>query len=89
MPGGSGRLHLWPAAPVDVDADGTVGAAAAHEEVGAVVGLHHPHEVPTAVLEKRAEVKGQRPRGGGGWHKLAYVLIGANKQASVFPPLPE
>lgn len=43
--------HLRPAAPVDVDADGTVGAAAAHEQVGPVVRLHHSDEIPTAVLE--------------------------------------
>lgn len=44
--------YLWPAAPVDVHADGTVGAAAAHEEMSPVVWLNHPDEVPTAVLEK-------------------------------------
>lgn len=45
--------YLRPAAPVDVQADGAVGAAAAHEEMSPVVWLHHPDEVPTAVLEKQ------------------------------------
>lgn len=44
--------YLRPAAPVDVHADGTVGATAAHEEMSPVVRLHHPDEVPTSVLEK-------------------------------------
>lgn len=47
--------YLRPAAPVDVHADGTVGAAAAHEEVSPVVWLHHPDEVPTAVLDKQTQ----------------------------------
>lgn len=49
--------YLRPAASVDVHADGTVGAAAAHEEMSPVVGLHHSDEVPTAVLEKQAQKK--------------------------------
>lgn len=44
--------YLRPAAPVDVHADGTVGATAAHEEMSPVVRLHHPDEVPTSVLKK-------------------------------------
>lgn len=48
-------LYLRPAAPVDVHTDGTVGAAAAHEEMSPVVRLHHPDEVTTAVLEKQTE----------------------------------
>lgn len=57
--------HLRPAAPVDVDADRTVGAAAAHEQVGPVVRLHHADEIPTAVLEnterdkERSRVEGK------------------------------
>lgn len=47
--------YLRPAASVDVHADGTVGAAAAHEEMSPVVGLHHSDEVPTAVLEKQTQ----------------------------------
>lgn len=49
--------YLRPAASVDVHADGTVGAAAAHEEMSPVVGLHHSDEVPTAVLEKQTQKK--------------------------------
>ncbi len=43
--------HLWSAAPVDVHTDGTVCAAATHEQMSSVVRLHHADEVPTAVLE--------------------------------------
>lgn len=43
--------HLWSAAPVDVHTDGTVCSAAAHEQMSSVIRLHHPDEVPTAVLE--------------------------------------
>lgn len=46
------QSHLWPATPVDEDTDGTVGSAATHEQMGPVVRLHHPDEVPTAVLQK-------------------------------------
>lgn len=49
--------HLRSAAPVDVDADRTVGAAAAHEQVGPVVRLHHSDEIPTAVLENTGRDK--------------------------------
>lgn len=51
--------YLRPAASVDVHADGTVGAAAAHEEMSPVVGLHHSDEVPTAVLEKQTQKKNE------------------------------
>lgn len=75
IPGGSWCPHLWPASPVDIDADGTVGAAAAHEEVGAVVGLHHPDEIPAAVLEKRGReretIRGQRSGRDSGGHPRA------------------
>lgn len=55
--------YLWPAAPVDVHTDGTVGAAAAHEEMSPVVWLHHPDEVPTAMLEKHKKTKQHHEKG--------------------------
>lgn len=51
----SSCAHLWSSASVDVNTDGTVRAATAHEQMGPVVRLHHPDEVPTAVLEKGTE----------------------------------
>lgn len=54
-----GDSHLWSAAPVDVHADRTVGSAAAHEQMSPVVGLHHPDEVPTAVLDDRDKQDGE------------------------------
>lgn len=44
--------HLWSAAPIDVHTDGTVCSAATHEQMSSVIRLHHPDEVPTAVLEE-------------------------------------
>lgn len=49
--------HLWSAASIDVHTDGTVSAAATHEQMSSVVRLHHADEVPTAVLEKTRDTK--------------------------------
>lgn len=43
--------HLWSASPIEVHTDGTVCSTATHEQMSSVVRLHHPDEVPTAVLE--------------------------------------
>ena len=43
-------VYLGPPSSVDVDADGAVGSAAAHEQMSPVEGLQHADEVTTAVL---------------------------------------
>lgn len=64
--GQNDRSYLRPASPVDVDADGAEGAAAADVQVGAVEGLHHAHEVPTAVLQQTQTTVFHRGTGDGG-----------------------
>ena len=53
----SSCAHLWSPAPVDVNTNGAVRSAAAHEQMSSVVRLHHPDEVPTAVLENAEKQK--------------------------------
>lgn len=56
----SAGSHLRSAAPVDVHTDGTVRSAATHEQMRSVIRLHHPDEVPTAVLENTGKQRETR-----------------------------